>query len=210
MDENKLNIIKPFGPAIAKVKMPEKIINALNDHVDKIVNNEELSKKFDNGKNLAGNVKQELSLSKEISEESGWSSFLANSTRAWLKFCLGKNIKEFQIYSSWIVRQFSNEYNPVHWHSGHISGAGFLKVPSTFGETFQKDKKNLNGKLVLIHGSKSFLCNSKYEIIPEVGDFYIFPHYLMHTVYPFKDTNDERRSISFNAKVEDRIFTEIV
>ena len=209
MDENKLNIIKPFGPAIGKVKMPEKIINALNDHVDKIVNNEELSKKFDTGKNLAGNVKQELSLSKEISDESGWSSFLANSTRAWIKFCLGKNIKEFQIYSSWIVRQFSNEYNPVHWHSGHISGAGFLKVPSTFGETFQKDKKNLNGKLVLIHGSKSFLCNSKYEIIPEVGDFYIFPHYLMHTVYPFKDTNDERRSISFNAKVDDEIFYEI-
>ena len=209
MDENKLNIIKPFGPAIAKVKMPEKIINTLNDHVDKIVNNEELSKKFDNGKNLAGNVKQELSLSKEISDESGWSSFLSNATRAWIKFCLGKNIKEFHIYNSWIVRQFSNEYNPVHMHSGHISGAGFLKVPSTFGETFQKDKKNLNGKLVLIHGSKSFLCNSKYEIIPEVGDFYIFPHYLMHTVYPFKDTNDERRSISFNAKVDDEIFYEI-
>ena len=206
MDEDKLNIIKPFGPAIAKVKMPEKIINALNDHVDKIVNNEELSKKFDTGKNLAGNVKQELSLSKEISDESGWSSFLSNSTRAWIKFCLGKNIKEFHIYNSWIVRQFSNEYNPVHMHSGHISGAGFLKVPSTFGETFQKDKKNLNGKLVLIHGSKSFLCNSKYEITPEVGDFYIFPHYLMHTVYPFKDTNDERRSISFNAKVDDKIF----
>ena len=209
MDENKLNIIKPFGPAIAKVKIPEKIINALNDHVDKIVNNEELSKKFDTGKNLAGNVKQELSLSKEISDESGWSSFLSNTTRAWIKFCLGKNIKEFHIYNSWIVRQFSNEYNPVHMHSGHISGAGFLKVPSTFGETFQKDKKNLNGKLVLIHGSKSFLCNSKYEIIPEVGDFYIFPHYLMHTVYPFKDTNDERRSISFNAKVDDEIFYEI-
>ena len=209
MDEGKLNIIKPFGPAIAKVKMPKKIINALNDHVDKIVNNEELSKKFDNGKYLAGNVKQELTLSKEISEESGWSSFLANSTRAWIKFCLGKNIKEFHIYNSWIVRQFSNEYNPVHMHSGHISGAGFLKVPSTFGETFQKDKKNYNGKLVLIHGARSFLCNSKYEILPEVGDFYIFPHYLMHTVYPFKDTNDERRSISFNAKVDDNIFTEI-
>ena len=210
MDEDKLNIIKPFGPAIAKVKMPEKIINTLNDHVDKIVNNEELSKKFDTGKNLAGNVKQELSLSKEISDESGWSSFLSNATKAWIKFCIGKNIKEFHIYNSWIVRQFSNEYNPIHWHSGHISGAGFLKVPSTFGETFQKDKKNLNGKLVLIHGSKSFLCNSKYEITPEVGDFYIFPHYLMHTVYPFKDTNDERRSISFNAKVDDNIFTEIV
>ncbi len=206
MDENKLNVISPFGPSIAKVKIPDKIIKSLNDHVDKIRNNEKLSEKFDAGKTLIGNVKQEIFLSKEIIEESGWLSFLANSTRDWIKFCLGKNITKFNINSSWVVSQFSNEYNPVHWHNGHISGAGFLKLPPTFGKTFQKEKKNLNGKLVLIHGSRSFMSDSKYEIIPEVGDFYIFPHYLMHTVYPFKDTDEERRSISFNASVDEKTF----
>ena len=206
MDENKLNVISPFGPSIAKVKIPDKIIKSLNDHVDKIRNNEKLSEKFDAGKTLIGNVKQEIFLSKEIIEESGWLSFLTNSTRAWIKFCLGKNITKFNINSSWVVSQFSNEYNPVHWHNGHISGAGFLKLPPTFGKTFQKEKKNLNGKLVLIHGSRSFMSDSKYEIIPEVGDFYIFPHYLMHAVYPFKDTNEERRSISFNAVVDEKSF----
>ena len=206
MDEKKLNIINPFGPSIAKVKIPDKIIKSLNDHVDKIRNNEKLSEKFDAGKTLIGNVKQEIFLSKEIIEESGWLSFLANSTRAWIKFCLGKNITKFNINSSWVVSQFSNEYNPVHWHNGHISGAGFLKLPTTFGKTFQKEKKNLNGRLVLIHGSKSFMSDPKYEIIPEVGDFYIFPHYLMHAVYPFKDTNEERRSISFNAVVDEKSF----
>ena len=206
MGEEKLNIINPFGPSIAKVKIPDKIIKSLNDHVDKIRNNEKLSEKFDAGKTLIGNVKQEIFLSKEIIEESGWLSFLANSTRAWIKFCLGKNITKFNINSSWVVSQFSNEYNPVHWHNGHISGAGFLKLPPTFGKTFQKEKKNLNGKLVLIHGSRSFMSDSKYEIIPEVGDFYIFPHYLMHAVYPFKDTNEERRSISFNAVVDEKSF----
>ena len=206
MDEKKLNIINPFGPSIAKVKIPDKIIKSLNDHVDKIRNNEKLSEKFDAGKTLIGNVKQEIFLSKEIIEESGWLSFLANSTRAWIKFCLGKNITKFNINSSWVVSQFSNEYNPVHWHNGHITGAGFLKLPPTFGKTFQKEKKNLNGKLVLIHGSRSFMSDSKYEIIPEVGDFYIFPHYLMHTVYPFKDTNEERRSISFNAVIDEKSF----
>ena len=206
MDENKLNVISPFGPSIAKVKIPDKIIKSLNDHVDKIRNNEKLSEKFDAGKTLIGNVKQEIFLSKEIIEESGWLSFLANSTRAWIKFCLGKNITKFNINSSWIVSQFSNEYNPIHWHNGHISGAGFLKLPTTFGKTFQKEKKNLNGRLVLIHGSKSFMSDSKYEIVPEVGDFYIFPHYLMHAVYPFKDTNEERRSISFNAVVDEKSF----
>ena len=206
MDENKLNVISPFGPSIAKVKIPDKIIKSLNDHVDKIRNNEKLSEKFDAGKTLIGNVKQEIFLSKEIIEESGWLSFLTNSTRAWIKFCLGKNITKFNINSSWVVSQFSNEYNPIHWHNGHISGAGFLKLPPTFGKTFQKEKKNLNGRLVLIHGSRSFMSDSKYEIIPEVGDFYIFPHYLMHAVYPFKDTNEERRSISFNAVVDEKSF----
>ena len=206
MDENKLQLITPFGPSIAKVKIPDKIIKSLNDHVDKIRNNEKLSEKFDAGKTLIGNVKQEIFLSKEIIEESGWLSFLANSTRAWIKFCLGKNITKFNINSSWVVSQFSNEYNPIHWHNGHISGAGFLKLPTTFGKTFQKEKKNLNGRLVLIHGSKSFMSDSKYEIVPEVGDFYIFPHYLMHVVYPFRDTDEERRSISFNAAIDERTF----
>jgi len=206
MDESKIDIINPFGPAIAKVKMPENIVNKLNEYVDEIVNNKELSKKFDHGKNLIGNVKQEISLSKEIIEKSGLLSLLANATRAWIKYSLGQDITKFNIDGSWVVRQFSNEYNPVHWHGGHISGAGFLKLPSTFGETFQKEKKNLNGKLIMIHGSRSFMSNSKYEVKPEVGDFYIFPHYLMHAVYPFKDTNEERRSISFNATIDDKSF----
>ena len=29
-------------------------------------------------------------------------------------------IKKFQIIKSWIVRQFKNEYNPIHFHAGHI------------------------------------------------------------------------------------------
>ena len=41
MAENKIDIISPFGPSMAKVKMPEKTIKALNDHVNKIINNEE-------------------------------------------------------------------------------------------------------------------------------------------------------------------------
>ena len=155
MDKKKLqseilgSIVTPFGPSIAKVKIPDKIIKSLNDHVDKIRNNEKLSKKFDAGKNLIGNVSQEINLSEEIIRESGWLSFLANATKAWIKYAVSKEIKKFNINNSWVVSQYTNQYNPVHWHNGHISGAGFLKVPSTFGETFQKDKKNLNGQLVL-------------------------------------------------------------
>ena len=50
------------------------------------------------------------------------------------------------------------------------------------------------------------MSNSVFKIKPKVGDFYFFPNYLMHTVYPFKDTNEERRSISFNAYIDEDIF----
>ena len=51
-----------------------------------------------------------------------------------------------------MVRQFQNEYNPIHWHTGHISGAGWLKVPKSFGNAKKNKSNNPNGKLNFIHG----------------------------------------------------------
>ena len=51
-----------------------------------------------------------------------------------------------------------------------------------------------------------FLNKSVYHAMPKVGDLYIFPNYLMHHVWPFKDTNEERRSISFNAEIDEKIY----
>ena len=50
------------------------------------------------------------------------------------------------------------------------------------------------------------MSNPKFSITPAVGDFYIFPHYMMHTVYPFTGSDEERRSISFNATIDSKIF----
>ena len=49
-------------------------------------------------------------------------------------------ITQFKMIDSWIVRQFQNEYNPTHWHGVHISGAGFLKVPKSLGQSTQQKK----------------------------------------------------------------------
>ena len=200
--------IKTFGPSIVKAKIPEKLLNDLNEYVDKIIEDKDKAKKLDLGPKLAGDVTQEIQLEGEFAKKIGWLRFLANVTSEWIKFETGKKISEFNVTNSWVVRQFKNEYNPIHWHSGHISGAGFLKVPKTLGSHLQDkgDKKYSGGNLNLIHGSNMFLSRSMYEIKPEVGDFYFFPHYVMHTVYPFKGTEEERRSISFNATIDERIY----
>ena len=205
--ENKMQISRPFGPSIAKVVMPDDLINIINDYVEKIIADEKKSKDQDNGERLAGNVTQEFRLETNFLKSSGFLNFLGISAANWLKFSGLPQIKKFEVISSWVVRQFQNEYNPIHSHSGHISGVGYLKVPSNLGETTQKSKKiNFNGNLELIHGSKMFLCNSTFNITPKVGDFYFFPNYMMHSVYPFSNSNDERRSISFNAKIDDEIY----
>jgi hypothetical protein len=203
-----IQIIRHFGPSIAKTKIPQKIVDQLNSYIDQIVIDEQKSNKLNMGLDLAGDVTQEFKLEKEFMSNSGWLNFLATVTNEWIKTQTGEKITKFEMIESWVVRQFKNEYNPIHWHGGHISGAGFLKLPKTFGTHVQdkKDKNYVGGTLNFIHGSKQFMSNSKLKIIPEIGDFYFFPNYLMHTVYPFKGTDDERRSISFNANIDNKIY----
>tara|TARA_B100000131_G_scaffold68238_1_gene64568 strand:- start:587 stop:1234 length:648 start_codon:yes stop_codon:yes gene_type:complete len=199
--------IRPFGPVICKVTMPDEIINNLNDYVDEIIDDKKKVEELDHGKNLAGNVQQEFVLEKDFIEKSKWGNFLSACAKTWIKQTLNQEITKFQLISTWIVRQFQNDYNPIHTHGGHLSGVGYLKIPKNFGEYYQKTKvNNQNGKLALVHGSKMFMQESTYTVTPKVGDFYFFPNYLMHTVYPFSGTNDERRSVSFNAMIDDDIF----
>ena len=205
---SEFEIIKRFGPSILKVKIPKNILKELNNYVDQVVNDTEKSKKLNLGETLVGDVTQEIKLEAEIMQKTGWGNFLAQNVSRWIFEEVDQKITKFNILNSWIVRQFQNEYNPTHWHGGHISGAGFLKVPTSLGMHTQKKRSKVyrGGNLQLIHGSRMFLSHSTFNIIPEVGDFYFFPNYLMHAVFPFKDSNEERRSISFNAIIDENVY----
>ncbi|MDC3099267.1 hypothetical protein OA337_01725, partial [Candidatus Pelagibacter sp.] len=117
----KIHYIKHFGPSIAKVKIPNDILDNLNQYIDQIIKNEEKSKSLNMGIELAGDVSQEFRLEKEFMTKSGWVNFLAKTTRDWIEADTGKKISNFEMIDSWVVRQFKNEYNPIHWHNGHIS-----------------------------------------------------------------------------------------
>ena len=197
-----LQILRPFGPSIVKLSIPDYLVKKLNDYADRIILDEEKITKLDFSNQLAGKVKQEFLLENEFMQEIKWGEFLAKAIKEWLQEDLNKELKSIDIIRCWIVRQFQNEYNPVHLHSGHISGVGYLKVPKSFGSISKKKNINDKGRLTFIHGSVNLFSKATYVIKPEVGDFYLFPNYLMHTVYPFSDTDEERRSISFNAQID--------
>jgi hypothetical protein len=196
-----LKVLSPFGPKIAKLKFSKQLINKINKEVDKIISNKFLSNRLDYSKKLVGQVKQEISLPKSFIKKN-LEQTISKNIEDFINKSLGKKPKIVKIKNFWVVRQFSNEYNPIHFHDGHVSGVGYLKVPE-----FKNSKKinlNTNGTIDFINGSKIFLSESIYNHSPKVGDVLLFPNYLMHTAYPFS-VKGERRSFSFNAEIDKKI-----
>ena len=197
-----MRILNPFGPKIAVIRIPKNIIVKINKEVDKIISSKSRLKKNDYSSNLVGQVKHEIKLSNQFVNKY-LLRFIKSNIQKYLKKSLNKNASKINLKSFWIVRQFKNEYNPIHFHSGNISAVGYLKIPKNI--TKSKKRLKTNGTIDFIHGSKSFLSNSLYNHNPKVGDMIIFPNYLMHTAYPFK-REGERRSFSFNLDIDKKTF----
>ena len=195
-----MKVLSPFGPKIAQLKFSKTVIDRINKEVDRISSQKKLTKKYDYSKKLVGQVKQEIQLPKNFIKKY-LTKKINQSIKEYIKFTTGKNTKTIKIKNFWVVSQFSHEYNPVHYHDGHVSGVGYLKIPN-----FNNNKKNLrtNGTIDFINGNKMFLNNSIFNHNPKVGDVILFPNYLMHTAYPFT-SNGERRSFSFNAEIDSNI-----
>ena len=189
--------IKPFGPSIGKTKISKKFFDILN----KEINNKVLTKNNDYSSKLASQIKKEIKISNSFLKKN-LEKELKRNINNFLKNEGIKKVKEVKILNLWVVSQFKDEYNPIHYHDGDISGVGYLKVPKGMTKNkFLKNKKDqTNGTIDFINGQRGFLSKSIFNIVPKERDLLIFPNYLMHTAYPF-NINAERRSFSFNAKI---------
>ena len=196
-----LKVLSPFGPKIAKLKFSNQLIKKINHEVDKINSNKFLVKKLDYSRKLVGQVQQEISLPKSFVKKN-LEKVVSKNIKDFINKTLGKKTKKVKIKNFWVVMQFANEYFPIHFHDGHISGVGDLKVPKF--TTSKKRSLKTNGTIDFVNGSKMFLSDSIHNHSPRVGDVLIFPNYLMHTAYPFS-TKGERRSFSFNVEIDKKI-----
>ena len=198
---SQLKILAPFGPRIGRLKFPQLVIKNINLEVERIIKHKKLIEKYDYSKNLVGQVKQEIRLPSFFIKKNIY-KYISSTIKEYVKVSTGKLTKKVKIINFWIVRQYAHEYNPVHFHDGHVSGVGYLKLP----KQLNKDKKKLktNGSIDFINGSKMFLNNSIFNHNPKVGDVILFPNYLMHTAYPFS-VEGERRSFSFNVEIDSNI-----
>tara|TARA_B110000971_G_scaffold209099_1_gene234870 strand:- start:465 stop:1055 length:591 start_codon:yes stop_codon:yes gene_type:complete len=192
-----MNTFRAFGPTLGKGKLSKKIIISLNNFVEKSY----ISKKNDYSSKLASQIKNEIKISNSFIKKNLSKELIIN-IKNYLKKSNVKKIKEVKIINLWVVKQFKNEYNPIHYHDGQLSGVGYLQIPKNMNKNkLVKNKKiKTNGTIDFINGQKNFLSKSIYNLNPKLGDLLIFPNYLMHTAYPF-NVDGERRSFSFNAKI---------
>ena len=193
----------PFGPVMGYFRMPQTFVDQLNAAM-----NEQLD---DHSENLVGKVTQELRFDQNlinIAAAGLGQTLIEYHAYAMKRGAMGDydpstRQYELQIMAGWFVRQFEGEYNPLHIHTGcTISCAGYLKLPEGIEAEWEEDYKDhhpSHGHIQFAHGTDTF---SNFMAKPRVGDFYIFPSYMFHCVYPFR-TKGERRSFSMNLAVKE-------
>ena len=191
------DIYQPFGPSILKVKMPQEYVNLFNVEADRILHDEKLSKKYDWSHNLAGNVKKEIAI--DHNKIKGFPEFMVTMSDQYLSKVLPEWTTDAKVsFRVWVVSQYAGDFNPVHIHDANLSGVAFLKVPPGFNEEYKKeDHHPTAGCLEFLGSIPNHFARHSYTVKPEVGDFYLFPSWLAHQVYPFR-CEGERRSMSFN------------
>ena len=117
-----------------------------------------------------------------------------------------REVGRVRFESFWMVSHFPGTFSPVHFHSGDVSGVLYLRVPAHIAnEDAEEQQSYINarraGYITFIIGGKQRFSKSLTSFKPQVGDFYVFPGWLLHAVEPFLGEG-ERRSMSFNAFVD--------
>ena len=205
--ELSINILRPFGPRMLHTNIPEQFVNKLNAQCDEILKSEEERKEKDASGDLVGHVVEELAC--DIDKIENFGSALYSLTNAlYTNFLTERNEMteknkpdKLAIHNCWFVRSFKHDYNPTHIHTnGNYSCVLYLKVPDSISEKNTKNTKKgyaTEGYIDFIYGSSTVVSPGNLCCKPAVGDIYIFPSFLFHTVYPFYGEG-ERRTFSAN------------
>jgi uncharacterized protein (TIGR02466 family) len=99
----------------------------------------------------------------------------------------------------WVNYMKQGEFNPPHTHIGDLSCVLYLQIP----KDMDNNKKNhiarseAPGSITFNYGENLKNNISVQNFFPKTGDFFIFPGWLQHYVFPFK-SKGERISLSAN------------
>jgi len=175
-------------------KMTEDIVKDLNKDC--------LTATGDMADKLVGNIEVQRSFTvAALNRHGSWFCDVANEYAQALEFI---DLPQVEIGTAWYNRMLNPlESNPTHIHGASLmTSVGYLKLPRNFQEELRKPHKDgRGGGLRIYYGEYAPLSVSEITLVPEVGDYYVFPSVLRHAVAPLLETlKGERRSFSINFK----------
>ena len=200
-------LLKPFGPSFGLFHVPSEVTQALIKASDEVL---EDRNRIDWGNNLVGQIAEEPWISNEKLEEIGVLAYLEGMLYNYVWNGLqadGHELEalECKVDHAWIVSQYENEYNPIHFHTYcDLSSVIWLKVPPFDHRSKEGNlpeyKFSRDGMIEFVYKTAcpTGLEKGSLSFSPEPGKMTIFPSNLLHTVYPFQGPG-ERRSIAFNS-----------
>ena len=188
-----------WGPYVMKTKMPDYIIKKLKTEGKKTKENYnyKLAGHLDNQYKYPANVQ------KWFYEE------IQPIVQAYRNgHCKFHGIEELTVELSaddlWVNYMKAGDFNPIHTHGGDYSFVLFLDIP----KQLKKEQEEFEGTSAK-PGSLMFeytqqarprYATSGTTIVPETGDFFMFPAMLQHWVCPFK-SKVTRISVSGNLRI---------
>ena len=210
LPEGAMSPLFPFGPMMLHSRLPMNMVRQLNKYANKVIKDEKRAKRLDHSDSLVGKLKQEFLIDhKELDKHTDtFNQIIAN----FVQTEMARNFKQLakgtgfsiQYKSAWIVRQFAGEFNPAHIHTEcDMSCVGYLKLPPEIDKEWEEDYKDhypCRGHIEFLHGQSGRMHTHTFLVKPSVGDFFVFPADLIHTVYPFY-SDGERRSFSMNMAI---------
>ena len=114
---------------------------------------------------------------------------------------------ELQADDLWVNYMQPGDFNPVHTHGADYSFVLFLDVPKQLKKE-QKEFKGTSSKpgalmFEFTQQAKPRWATTGTDVLPQTGDFYMFPALLQHWVCPFK-SKVTRISVSGNLRIMNR------
>ncbi len=189
--EPPLDFFSPFGPLIARLRLPQILVDRLNAYADTRVSPDRST---------------EFLLPADFVSAGGDESLvhhLAGFIRRYLARAESSRAERVDFDVFWVVSQYAGTPSPVHFHSGDVAGVLYLKLPVV--DEAEEARTYISGRqagyINFLIGGKQRLSKSLISFKPQVGDFYVFPAWLLHVAEPFRGTG-ERRSMAFNAVVD--------
>jgi hypothetical protein len=214
-----VELLQPWSTFIMKTQLPPPILEKMIRITDEMV--EDITRKSDSLALSKGLIEDQFRIEWKILERENLVEFILGVCRTFITQAFGQSqpfnkeayLKEewlLQLTHLWVNSQKDNEYLPMHSHPGsEIAGVMYLKIP----EYLPSNKPTKDGAIMFINTPSQDLnwTTAILEILPNVGDFFIFPSSQSHQVYPFKtlDKRGERRSVSFNVCITNKSIQEM-